>query len=56
MIVLAGAITGAILGALIAYRRKGSRWDMAHYGAIYGLAFTLLGLFATIFLHRALVL
>jgi hypothetical protein len=56
MIVLAGAIFGATLGALIAYRRKGNRWDMLHYGAIYGLAFTLIGLFVTIAIHRAVVM
>lgn len=56
MIVLVGAFVGAILGGLIAYRRKGRSWDIAHYAVIYSLAFTLIGLFATLFLHRALVL
>ncbi len=56
MIVLAGAILGAMIGALIAYRRKGQRWDILHYSAIYGLVFTILGLFVTLFIHRALVM
>ena len=56
MIVLAGAILGAALGAIIAYRRKGRRWDILHYGAIYGLVFTLVGLFVTIVIHRAAVM
>lgn len=56
MIVLAGAILGATLGALVARRRKGRGWDMVHYGAIYGLVFALAGLFVTIAIHRALVM
>lgn len=56
MIVLAGALLGIVLGGAIAWRRKGRRWDILHYGAVYGLGFTLVGLFITLFIHRALVM
>ena len=51
MIVLAGLIGGAIYGALLAKRRHGSRLDMAQYAAGYGIAFTIVGVFATIALE-----
>ena len=46
----------AIIGALIAIRRKGRRLDIIHYATGYGIVFTLIGLFVTIFIHRAAVL
>ncbi|MCR9146380.1 MAG: hypothetical protein NXH74_04190 [Rhodobacteraceae bacterium] len=52
MIVILGAILGAALGALTAYRRKGSTADILQYAFVYGLGFTLLGLFATLIIHR----
>lgn len=55
MIVLAGAIFGALLGASIAKRRKGRRLDMMQYAAVYAIAFALLGTFATIAIHRMAV-
>lgn len=54
MIVIASLIFGAALGAGIARKRGGRPADMAQYAAGYGIAFTLLGLFATIFLERML--
>jgi hypothetical protein len=54
VIVLAGGIAGALIGALTAKRRGGNRLDMAQYAAGYGIALALLGLFATIFLERML--
>ena len=56
MFVLAGTVLGAIIGALIAIRRKGRRLDIIHYATGYGIVFTLIGLFVTIFIHRAAVL
>jgi cytochrome c biogenesis protein CcdA len=52
MIVLAFAVVGAILGAITARRRKGVVLDMAQYAAGYGIAFALLGLFASFAIAR----
>ncbi len=54
MIVIAGLIGGALVGAVTARVRRGSVADMAQYAAGYGIAFALLGLFATIALERML--
>ena len=55
MIVLAGAVLGAILGVWNARRRGGSRLDMAQYGAATAIAFALIGLIITVMIHRQLV-
>lgn len=52
MIVIGGLILGAVIGALTAKRRGGKMLDILQYAAGYGIAFTLLGLFATIFIDR----
>lgn len=52
MIVIGGFLIGALLGALTAKRRGGKRLDILQYAAGYAIAFTLLGLFATIFIDR----
>lgn len=54
MIVIAAALLGILAGATIAKKRGGRLPDMAQYAAGYGIAFTLLGLFLTIFLERML--
>ena len=54
MIVIAGAILGAILGALTAKRRNGTRADMWQYGAVYAIAFSLVGLILTIAIEKLL--
>jgi len=54
VIVLAGVLGGALLGAVTAKRRGGNRLDMAQYGAGYAIALGLLGLFVTIFVERML--
>lgn len=53
MIVLGAALLGAIIGGMTAFRRKGSKLDIAQYAAGYAIAFALVGLFATLFIHRA---
>lgn len=53
MFVLAGMIFGGIGGALLARRRKGKLADIAQYAFVYAMIFALLGLFVTIFVHRA---
>lgn len=52
MIVIAGGVLGALWGAFLAKRRKGSGWDMAQYAAGFGIAFMLLGMFVTILIER----
>lgn len=52
MLVIAGALTGAIIGAVTAKKRGGKPADMAQYGAGYGIAFALIGLVATVALDR----
>ena len=52
MIVLAGALLGIVIGTTTARRRGGQRLDMLHYGAGYGIAFALAGLFLTILIER----
>ncbi len=53
MFVLAGAIFGGAGGAILAARRKGKWADIAQYAFVYAMVFALLGLFVTIFIHRA---
>jgi hypothetical protein len=53
MIILAGAILGAVIGGVIAWRRKGRTADILQYAFVYALVFTLLGLFATLIIHRS---
>lgn len=48
MLVIAGLVFGATGGALLAKKRGGRRLDMAQYAAGFGIAFGLLGLFATL--------
>lgn len=52
MIVLAGLLIGALWGAWLARKRKGSRLDMAQYAAGFAIAFAILGLFATLIIDR----
>ncbi len=54
MIVLAGLVLGAALGANIARKRGGNGLDVAQYAAGFAIAFALLGLFLTIFIERSL--
>lgn len=55
MFVLVGAILGATIGAMIAKKRKGKPLDILQYAAIYAMAFAIVGLFLTIFIHRIAV-
>lgn len=54
MIVLAGLVFGILFGAYTARKRGGNKLDMAQYAAGFAIAFMLIGLFATIFVERAL--
>ncbi|AXI46892.1 apolipoprotein acyltransferase [Sulfitobacter sp. SK012] len=52
MIVIAAALLGAIIGGTTAKRRRGNRKDIAQYAAGYGLAFVIVGMFATVIIDR----
>lgn len=48
MIVFTFALIGVVIGAMTARRRNGTRLDIAHYGAGFGIAFAILGLFVAL--------
>ena len=54
MIILAGLVLGILIGSFTAKNRGGRRLDILQYGAVYGIAFTLIGLIITIILERTL--
>ncbi|MFN3644757.1 MAG: hypothetical protein ACK4TB_17750 [Gemmobacter sp.] len=54
MIVIAGALGGALWGGYLARARKGARADIAQYAIGFAIAGALLGLFATIAVERML--
>lgn len=53
MIVIGLALIGAIIGGLRAKARGGKPADIAQYATAHAIAFGLVGLFATIAIHRA---
>jgi uncharacterized membrane protein (UPF0136 family) len=52
MFVIAGLLLGAVWGAYLARRRKGTGLDVAQYAGVYAIAFAILGLFVTVFVDR----
>jgi hypothetical protein len=52
MIIIAALIAGVLTGAVLARKRGGTKTDILHYAAVYGIAFTILGLFATLIIGR----
>lgn len=52
MIIIACLVIGALLGAMIARRRKGNGFDVAQYAAVLAILGAVLGLFATLILDR----
>ena len=54
MIIIAALILGALWGDLRARRRNGNGKDRLQYAAVHGIAFAIVGLFATILIDRAL--
>ncbi len=52
MIVIAGAILGAGWGTYLARKRGGKGPDQLLYAAGFGIAFTLVGVYLTIFIER----
>ncbi|WP_294609208.1 hypothetical protein [Roseovarius sp.] len=55
MIVILGALLGAVTGALLARRRKGKLADILQYAFVYALMFALAGLFVTLIIHRNVI-
>ncbi|MEO9822695.1 MAG: apolipoprotein acyltransferase [Paracoccaceae bacterium] len=55
MIVLGTALLGAILGGLQARKRKGNSLDLAQHAIAYAIAFGLIGMIITVFVHRMVV-
>jgi hypothetical protein len=55
MIVISAALIGAVTGWITAARRNGNRMDKAQYAAGFGIAFALVGLVATVVVHRMAV-
>lgn len=55
MIVIISALLGAIVGAFTAKRRKGNTLDILQYAAGYAMAFVVVGMIATVVLHRLAV-
>jgi hypothetical protein len=52
MIWLPAMVIGAFWGARTALKRGGRRMDAAQYGAVYAMAFGLLGVLASIVIDR----
>lgn len=55
MIVFGAALIGAIIGGMTARNRGGKGLDIAQYAASFGIAFAILGLVATVVIHRIAV-
>ncbi|MGR3501131.1 hypothetical protein [Pseudaestuariivita sp.] len=49
---LTGLALGALLGAFVAWRRKGKITDILQYAAGYGIFFALIGMIAAITIFR----
>jgi len=54
MLVIVGAIGGAIWGGYLARRRRGNHLDILQYAVASAIAFGLVALFASILLSRVL--
>lgn len=52
---LAGLLFGAILGAIRAKLRGGTTFDLLQWGAVFAIAFGLIGLFILVFIERAAI-
>jgi len=52
MIVLIGAILGALLGVVLATKRKGNAYDKAQYAAALAILFAMIGLLVSLGITR----
>jgi hypothetical protein len=55
MFILLSALTGAIIGGLVARRREGNRLDIAQYAAGYAMAFTVVSMIIAVILDRTIM-
>lgn len=55
MIYLSAALVGAILGSVIAKRRKGKLADIVQYSVVFAIIFALVGMIATVVVHSLMV-
>lgn len=55
MIVILTTLAGAVIGGLTAKKRNGKLADIAQYATVYAIAFGIVGMLATIMIHRAAV-
>jgi len=55
MLILLGALAGAVIGGATARRRKGNRLDIAQYAAGYAMAFTVVTMILSVVLDRTLI-
>ncbi|MGR3453603.1 hypothetical protein [Pseudooceanicola sp.] len=55
MLVIIGAIAGALFGGWRAKSRGGKTADVLQYAAVHAMIFGLAGLFLTLILHRMMV-
>ncbi len=52
MIVILGALIGALIGGMTAKRRNGDKADIAQYAVGYAIAFALVGVILTIAIEK----
>ncbi|MCV2868618.1 hypothetical protein OEW28_08250 [Defluviimonas sp. WL0002] len=52
MIIAAGFVLGAALGWMTARKKGGNSFDKWQYAIVYAILFSILGLFATLFIDR----
>lgn len=52
MIVIAGALLGAFVGITLAKKRGGTRADIAQYAVASALAFSIVGMIATVIIEK----
>lgn len=52
MIVIVAAVLGAAIGGFTAKKRNGKAADIAQYAVVYAIAFAIVGMLATVLIHR----
>lgn len=55
MLVIGGALVGVLAGVRLAFKHGGRKLDALQYGAGLGILGALVGVFATIITHRAVI-
>ncbi len=55
MLILISALSGAAIGGMTAYKRKGNKLDVAQYAAGYAMAFTVVSMILAVILDRTLI-